>query len=659
MLNESQKKYLIQLINQGQSLPEEFKYVLFPTEHMEYELNYAGKIRKEDLIANEDGVFPVPLQIEKFFNKDLLSSSDDLEWINMLVFGDNLQFLKTVYENKDPLIKDKVKGRVKLIYIDPPFATEDEFMNKEGAKAYTDKKKGAEFIEFLRRRIILAKEILADDGSVYVHMDQKMGHYVKILLDEVFGKNNFKSEIIWKYFGPTSTDSNFPRKHDTIFFYTKSDNYFFNPKATLIDYDEKAVKRYDKIDEDGRRYKIYNNSDGTIRKAYMKEGKPTEVFNIPFVQGTSLERTGYPTQKPEALIKRIIEASTNPGDLVLDFFGGSGTTATTAEKLGRRWITCDIGKLSYFTTQKRLLRIAESKDLISTMKKYSKSAKPFVTAQLGVYDLKKAFELEWQEYKQFISGLFEIEIADFDLAGLEFDGKKSEYPVKIFDYRKYKDSSIDVDYLENINSVIGNRVNGRIYIVAPANYVDFLTDYYEIDGIRYYFLKVPYQVIKELHKIPFHKLRQPQSKKNLNSIDEVVGFHFIRQPEVKTEFKVSKKNIEIKIKEFKSQYGKDDKGVILENFESLSAVYIDKDYNGKHFELDDVYFAEDLLPGNSEKKGKDKNDDEIREELRSKNKPALSITLDIKGLGDKLMVIYTDIYGNDFTEIFNIKREVK
>ena len=123
--------------------------------------------------------------------------------------------------------------------------------------------------------------------------------------------------------------------------------------------------------------------------------------------------------------------------------------------------------------------------------------------------------------------------------------------------------------------------------------------------------------------------------------------------------KISKKNVEIKIKEFKSQYGKDDKGSYLRNFESLSAVYIDKDYNGKHFELDDVYFAEDLLPSSSGKKGKDKNDDEIREELKSQNKTALSITLDIKDLGDKLMVIYTDIYGNDFTEIFDIKREVK
>lgn len=651
MITESQKAYLIQLINKGQSLPEEFKYVLFPTEHMEYELNYAGKIRKEDLIANEDGVFPVPLQIEKFFNKDSLSSSDDLEWINMIVFGDNLQFLKTVYENKDPLIKDKVKGRVKLIYIDPPFATEDEFMNKEGAKAYTDKKKGAEFVEFLRRRLLLAKEILADDGSIFIHLDQKMSHYVKVLMDEIFEKNNFRNEIAWCYTGPSQAGSYFPRKHDNILFYSKTKNNYF---------DSPRIEHKSGVHNTG---KLFGSTEENLelKKELENKGKKVEDWwvDIWSTDRYRSELVGYPTQKPEALVKRIIESSTKPGDLVLDFFGGSGTTATTAEKLGRRWITCDIGKLSYFTTQKRLLRIAESKDLISTKKKYKKSAKPFVTAQLGVYDLKKAFELEWKEYKQFISGLFEIEIIDFDLAGFEFNGKKSEYPVKIFDYRKYKDSSIDVDYLEKVHSVIENRVDGRVYIVAPANYVDFLTDYYEIDGIRYYFLKVPYQIIKELHKIPFHKLRQPQSKKNLNSIDEVVGFHFIRQPEVKTELKISKKNVEIKIKEFKSQYGKDDKGVILENFESLSAVYIDKDYNGKHFELDDVYFAEDLLPSSSGKKGKDKNDDEIREELKSQNKTALSITLDIKDLGDKLMVIYTDIYGNDFTEIFDIKREVK
>src|SRR5699024_4232553 len=118
---------------------------------------------------------------------DKFESFED-DWKNMIVFGDNLQLLKTIYEDKDPLIKDKVKGKVKLIYIDPPFATQDEFQNKEGAKAYNDKKQGAEFLEFIRRRLVLAREILADDGSIYVHLDQKMGHYVQAIMDEVFGK---------------------------------------------------------------------------------------------------------------------------------------------------------------------------------------------------------------------------------------------------------------------------------------------------------------------------------------------------------------------------------------------------------------------------------------------------------------------------------------
>ena len=197
-LKEVDKQYLKDLIESGEQIPEDYKYVLFPNLQEEYELTYAGKMRKEDILAGEDGTLPVPLQVERVFNgKDHPAFED--EWKNMIVFGDNLQFLKTINENKDPLIKDKVKGKVKLIYIDPPFATQDEFQNKDGAKAYSDKKKGAEFLEFIRRRLILAKEILSDDGAIYVHLDQKMGHYVKVILDEVFGKNNFRNEIIWCY----------------------------------------------------------------------------------------------------------------------------------------------------------------------------------------------------------------------------------------------------------------------------------------------------------------------------------------------------------------------------------------------------------------------------------------------------------------------------
>ena len=213
MLSKAEKDYLVGLIEKGEQIPEDFRNKLFPVRHEEYELAYAGKMRREDLLANDDGSFPVPLQTEKVF----FGTQEDA-WRNLIVSGDNLQFLKTVYKDEDPLIKGKVKGKVKLIYIDPPFATTDEFQNKEGAKAYNDKKKGAEFVEFLRRRLILAREMLAPDGSIYVHLDQKMSHYIKIIMDEIFGKHNSPTEIAWCYTGPSQAGNYFPRKHDTILF---------------------------------------------------------------------------------------------------------------------------------------------------------------------------------------------------------------------------------------------------------------------------------------------------------------------------------------------------------------------------------------------------------------------------------------------------------
>ncbi|MCK5767250.1 MAG: hypothetical protein KAH35_02600, partial [Candidatus Atribacteria bacterium] len=245
--------------------------------------------------------------------------------------------------------------------------------------------------------------------------------------------------------------------------------------------------------------------------------------------------------------------------------------------------------------------------------------------------------------------LFEVEIKKFKIAGFEFDGKKGEYPVKIFDYRKFKDSSVDEEYLKQIHAVIGKRISGRVYVIAPANYIDFLTDYHEINALRYYFLKIPYQVIKELHKIPFQKLRQPQSKKNVNELDEVIGFHFIRQPEVKSKIKIKKDSINIEISEFKSQYYKDEEGKVLRNFETLAMVLIDSNYNGEEFVMDQVLFADDLLPKKSKK---EKDEEDIREELKEQKK--IVIPLNKEEIGNKTMIVYVDIYGNEFKEIFNI-----
>lgn len=635
-ITKEQKEFIIQKLQNGEDIPEDFKHILFPTKQKEYELTYAGKMRKEDVLANEDGVFPVPLQIEKVFNGNEYETFED-SWKNLVIFGDNLQFLKTIYENKDPLIKDKVKGKVKLIYIDPPFATEEDFKTGTGEKAYTDKKYGSIFIEFIRKRLILAEKILAPDGLIYVHLDYRKSHYIKIILDEVFGENNFKNEIIWCFAGGAIPKNDFPRKHATIFRYSKSDSYLYIPQ--LRDYSQTGS---------GRR------SDGTEYDLNSKTPHNDWWIDIATENTQSKDNTGYPTQKPEALLKRIIEASTKEGDIILDFFGGSGTTMATAEKLGRKWITCDLGKLSYFTMQKRILQIQNSKDLNNPKKKYGKKARSFVTASLGSYDLEKTFELERKKYLEFVSGLFEIELKSFKISGFEFEGKKSNYPVIIFDYKKYKNSTIDENYLNDFHRNIGKKVGNKVYIVAPINSINFVDDFIEIDDIRYYFLKIPYHIINELHKKPFIKVRQPQSKARVNDIEEAIGFHFKRPPVVNAEVKKEKDEIKVIIKNFKSSELLSEKTKYekqKQDFENLSAVFIDKTYNGKAFEMDEALFVDELLP----KKKKGQSIDDVEKELKGLSKNGVEIVLKSKEVGKKIMVIFTDIYGNDTTQTFIIE----
>jgi hypothetical protein len=154
---------IIAILQSGKNLPSEYEKILFPIEHSEYDLTYRDKVAKEVILSIGEEPQAVPFQIEKDFS----SSQNTTDWKNLLIFGDNFQALKTIYENKDPLIKDIVKGKVQLIYIDPPFASENDFVSKDGEVAYTDKVKGSEFIEFLRQRLILAREILSDTGSVF------------------------------------------------------------------------------------------------------------------------------------------------------------------------------------------------------------------------------------------------------------------------------------------------------------------------------------------------------------------------------------------------------------------------------------------------------------------------------------------------------------
>lgn len=613
-LTVGEREFLLERIAQGTDIPEDFREKLFPTTQKEYELRYAGKMRKEDLFADQDGTFAVPLQTEKIYNGDRETYKDG--WRNMLVFGDNLQFLKTLYKNEDPIIKDKIKNKVKLIYIDPPFGTASDFEGDNGQKAYTDKAKDAEFVEFIRRRLLIAKEILSEDGSLFIHLDWKKSHYIKIILDEIFGDNCFRNEIIWTYTGPSSPGQRqFSRKHDVIFWYTKSPNqWIFNKNDVRIPYHDTTAAKFE--------------SEGTGfggTTADLSLGKiPEDWWYMPVVSRIKPEILGYPTQKPEILLERIIKATTNENDIVLDFFGGSGTTAAVAEKLNRRWIICDIGKYSFYTIQKRLLSIQDTKSLTEKKSLYKKPARSFVTLNTGIYDLKKMQELNWEKYVEFVLQLFEVTPKKLTLRGVSFSGERKDgYPVMVWDYIKFKESNIDIEFLENLHQNLGTNITKRVYIIAPANAVDFVSDFYEVDDLRFYFLKIPYQIIKELHPKDFAKIRQPQSKTKINDLDNAIGFHFILQPEVESTFK----NETLIISKFISNFRDEEINGQSSNFDSLSMVIIDSAYNGKDFIMTDCFFKEDI----------------------TLEKSVLSIPFESHG--EKIYIIYIDIYGNEFKEI--------
>ena len=624
---------IVNILQSGKPLPSSYQEVLFPIDHKEYTLTYKEKKSKQEILSIGDEPQAVPFQIEKEFN---CNSNED--WHNLLVCGDNFQALKTIYENKDPLIKDKVKGKVKLIYIDPPFATEGDFTAKDGEKAYSDKIKGAEFIEFLRERLILAREILADDGAIYVHLDWKKAHYIKVILDEVFGENYFQNEIVWCYGEAINSKKRWNRKHDVIYFYSKSENFTFNYEKVLEEYSENTIKKYKYVDENGNRYRlmgrglagspIRSKRDVSIEwekthpelvyRHYMKDGAlPVDYWNVPIINQSSAERIGYPTQKPEELLEKIILASSNEGDIVMDFFAGSGTSLVVAEKLGRRWIGCDIGKLSIYTIQKRLLTLS--------------SPASFCLVNAGCYNLETVFNLERDKYYNFVLDLFHIDRQETKINGIKIDGKRRGDWVKVFTFQDFENNTaIDESYIDELHSQIGSRVGKRFYLIAPEMNVDIVGDYYKIGDVKYYLLRIPYQVIAELHKLKFKKLQQPNKKENINSIENSVGFYFNEIPEVKSRLSIQNNKVKIEISSVTSPYMQLDNNKPIDKI--LAMVLLDTSAN-ENFIMQEVYFADEI-----------------------ETDKGYIIDIDsAKCLTNKIKLIYVDIFGNEFKEVLEIK----
>ncbi|MFX1590351.1 MAG: site-specific DNA-methyltransferase, partial [Promethearchaeota archaeon] len=323
----------------------------------------------------------------------IIDNNLEKAWQNLLIWGENNKIMHL-------LLKD-FSGKINLIYIDPPFATGGNFNYKihigeknfsESAKAYSDTwKEGLEaYLSFLHKRLVLMKHLLSENGSIYVHLDWHVSHYIKIILDEIFGSENFRNEIIWSYpAASVQTRRFFIRSYDVILFYTKSDDYVFNDNPNIYMEYSNRVKNALKKDEHGIFYYRGGSHNGKklSRKVYVKEGGifPRDVWNdIPYIRANTMEYQGFSTQKPERLLKRIILASSNEKDLIADFFCGSGTSLIVAEKLNRRWIGCDIAKHAIHITRKRILDISNSNNLFNWKETYNHSFQPFEVINLNL-----------------------------------------------------------------------------------------------------------------------------------------------------------------------------------------------------------------------------------------------------------------------------------
>ncbi|MEK9151220.1 MAG: site-specific DNA-methyltransferase [Patescibacteria group bacterium] len=359
----------------------------------DFHIQYQGKKSLQEILQGVS--FKKPSVAGEYNNRLFQQGS----FLNKLFWGENLEALKYLLE------VENLKGKIKLIYIDPPFSTKQSFKNSDDDHAYDDLLSGAEYLEFIRERLLLLKELLSREGSIYVHLDGKMAFPIKLLMDEIFGQKNFRNWITRKKSSyKNSTSKKYGNIQDFILFYSVSDKYTWNKpyqkNGTTYSFEE----RFPKIEaETGRRYAlvpihaqgIRNGETGTEWKGslppkgkhwqlkpsklddlerrgeihWSKTGNPRRKIyadqdkgviaqdiwvDFPDAINQNTVITGYPTEKNPDLLKRIISTSSNQGDIVLDCFCGSGTTVSVADQLGRSWIGIDSGKVAIDTTTKRL-----------------------------------------------------------------------------------------------------------------------------------------------------------------------------------------------------------------------------------------------------------------------------------------------------------------
>ncbi len=409
-LSESEKRDLIKLIEQGKPLPEKYRFLLF-ADKREVELVWNGKTREVCTAI-------LPFQTLEHIDEPRKEKSADEElsfdsggrqvkgWANKLIWGDNKLILSSL---KAGALRRQIEdaGGLKLIYIDPPFDVGADFsmdieiggetFHKEPNLleqiAYRDTwGRGADsFIAMIYERLILMRDLMHPEGIIYLHCDWRVNGFIRLALDEVFGTDHFINDLVWSYFAfKRKTAKKFPQKHDSIISYRKGERHIWHTQ--FKPHSEEYLKRWKKDPRTGRLFRDdVNPTAGGARVIWLDEVEGDIVdscwTDIAPVNPVASERVDYPTQKPEDLVERIIKSSSNEGDLVADFFCGSGTTAAVAEKLGRKWIATDLGKFGIHTTRKRLIQVQRE------LKTAGKPFRAFEVLNLGRYERQNFFNV--------------------------------------------------------------------------------------------------------------------------------------------------------------------------------------------------------------------------------------------------------------------------
>ncbi len=421
-------------------------------------------------------------------------------WKNKLIWGDNLLVMGSLLE--------KFAGKIDLIYIDPPFATGANFsfkteigdvgfeVEKEQSvleeKAYRDTWGAGlvSYLDMIRHRFVLMRHLLAPTGSIYVHLDATVGHYVKALMDEIFGADSFQREIVWRIgwiSGYKSAAKNWIRNHDMILFYVKTPGQFtFNKE--YIPY----PPGYERRGGEKPTGQGYPMEDVWNANPFEFELKGDESLDSIQIKSFSQEKTGYATQKNESILRRILKASSNQGDLVADFFCGSGTTLAVAEKLGRRWIGCDLGRWAIHVTRKRLLGIENCKPFeILNLGKYERQYWQGVT--FGDKNNKTAAEQKLYEYLAFILKLYGAQ----PVAGMaHLHGKKDKAMVHI----GAVDAPVTITEIEAAVDECAALKQGEMHVLGwewEMGLYDLMVEAAKKKGVKLLLLQIPREVMEE------------------------------------------------------------------------------------------------------------------------------------------------------------------